>query len=186
MSHRLGLLVAGSLSDGLVARLDPDSPIEDIRLGKFVKIEGLQNDYFCLVSDVQLDSANPDVLRDPPGGSTDVDLFLREVLSGTTTYGTIKLKPELMLGRAAAQSGEAALPTAARTIPPHFSHVFEATSEDFERVFGAEGAENFAIGQPLDMDIPVCLNLPKLVQRSNGVFGKSGTGKSFLTRLILC
>ena len=36
------------------------------------------------------------------------------------------------------------------------------------------------------MDVPVCLNLERLVERSNGIFGKSGTGKSFLTRLLLC
>jgi hypothetical protein len=36
------------------------------------------------------------------------------------------------------------------------------------------------------MDIPVCIDLNRLVERSNGIFGKSGTGKSFLTRLILC
>ena len=35
------------------------------------------------------------------------------------------------------------------------------------------------------MDVPVCLDLKKFVERSNGVFGKSGTGKSFLTRLLL-
>jgi DNA helicase HerA-like ATPase len=36
------------------------------------------------------------------------------------------------------------------------------------------------------MDVPVCLDLRRFVERSNGIFGKSGTGKSFLTRLILC
>jgi DNA helicase HerA-like ATPase len=34
--------------------------------------------------------------------------------------------------------------------------------------------------------VPVCLDLRRFVERSNGIFGKSGTGKSFLTRLILC
>ncbi len=35
------------------------------------------------------------------------------------------------------------------------------------------------------MDIPVCLDLERIAERSNGVFGKSGTGKSFLTRTLL-
>jgi hypothetical protein len=35
------------------------------------------------------------------------------------------------------------------------------------------------------MDVPICLNLDRFVERSNGVFGKSGTGKSFLTRLLI-
>ena len=44
---------------------------------------------------------------------------------------------------------------------------------------------NFAIGEPIDMPVPVCIDLDRFVERSNGVFGKSGTGKSFLTRLLL-
>ena len=35
------------------------------------------------------------------------------------------------------------------------------------------------------MEAKVCLNLDELVKRSIGVFGKSGTGKTFLTRLLL-
>jgi DNA helicase HerA-like ATPase len=35
------------------------------------------------------------------------------------------------------------------------------------------------------MDVPVCIDLNRFVERSNGVFGKSGTGKSFLTRLLI-
>ncbi|MDQ3812118.1 MAG: ATP-binding protein [Chloroflexota bacterium] len=187
---RLGLLVAGSLSEGLAARLDPCVAIEDVRLGKFVKIVGQKYEYFCLVTDVQLDSANAEVLRDPPGDPGAVDVFLRQVLSGTTTYAIVKLKPELMLAHAAANGplDEADLaPRPARSIPPHFSSVSEASSADFERIFGRDdGRTHFQIGQPIDMDVPVCLDLRRFVERSNGVFGKSGTGKSFLTRLILC
>ena len=70
---------------------------------------------------------------------------------------------------------------------PHFSSVSDATQQDFERVFGRDDGKNhFQIGQPIDMDVPVCLDLRRFVERSNGIFGKSGTGKSFLTRLILC
>jgi DNA helicase HerA-like ATPase len=190
MTSRIGLLVAGSVAEGLSARLDPAVPIEDVRLGKFVKIIGQKYEYFCLVTDVQLDSANNDVLRAPPGDPNKIDAFLRQVLSGTTTYALVKLKPELMLANLAAdvQFEEAdMMPRPARTIPPHFSNVSEATLADFERVFGRDDGKNhFQIGQPIDMDVPVCLDLRRFVERSNGIFGKSGTGKSFLTRLILC
>ncbi|HYY88851.1 MAG TPA: ATP-binding protein, partial [Chloroflexota bacterium] len=190
---RLGLLVSGSVAEGLAARLDPLVPIEDVRLGKFVKIAGHKYEYFCLVTDVQLESANGDVLRDPPGDPTSIDQFLRQVLAGTTTYALIKLKPELMLANPLAATMAVfepadQVPRPARTIPPHFSIVSEATRADFERVFGAEDGSNthFQIGQPIDMDVPVCLDLRRLVERSNGIFGKSGTGKSFLTRMLLC
>jgi hypothetical protein len=41
------------------------------------------------------------------------------------------------------------------------------------------------MGTPLAMDIPICLRLDRFVERSNGIFGQSGTGKSFLARLAL-
>jgi DNA helicase HerA-like ATPase len=75
-----------------------------------------------------------------------------------------------------------------KTVPSHFSQVFEAHEQDFRVVFGWEDdphKRNFSIGQPIDMAVPVCLDLDRLVERSNGIFGKSGTGKSFLTRLLL-
>ena len=43
----------------------------------------------------------------------------------------------------------------------------------------------FNIGCPLDMKTPVCLDLERLTERSNGIFGKTGTGKTFITRLFL-
>ncbi|PSB03150.1 helicase HerA domain-containing protein [Merismopedia glauca] len=75
-----------------------------------------------------------------------------------------------------------------KTIPSHFSQVYDAQERDFRSVFGWEDDPhrcNFSIGEPLDMSVPVCLDLHRFVERSNGVFGKSGTGKSFLTRLLL-
>lgn len=88
----------------------------------------------------------------------------------------------------AVQSSEAVELLPVKTIPSHFSQMYDASERDFRVVFGWEDdplRRNFAIGQPIDMDVPICLDLDRFVERSNGVFGKSGTGKSFLTRLLL-
>lgn len=79
-------------------------------------------------------------------------------------------------------------PQPVRTIPMHLAALAEATASDFRAVFGDEqkGRQYFAMGTPLTMDIPICINLERLVERSNGIFGQSGTGKSFLVRLLLC
>jgi hypothetical protein len=175
------MIVEGSLVDGLKARLDGAS-VEDMRVGRFVKIEGDKHEFFCLITDIQLGTTDPQVLQDPPSAD---DAFLRQVLAGTTTYGAIKVQPMLMLSRG--ELGEEAGPRPVRTVPPHFSRVHAADESDFELVFGSERLDgHFEIGKPLDMEVPVCLNLRRFVERSNGVFGKSGTGKSFLTRLLLC
>ncbi|NJN19696.1 MAG: ATP-binding protein [Oscillochloris sp.] len=174
---RIGVVTNGSLMEGLTARLEGRESVEDMRVGKFVVIQGEKHEFFSMITDVTLEATNQKVLIDPPNG----DAFIHEVLAGTATYGSLQVMPRLMLPR---DLSEQMLPV--KTIPRHFSPLFEAREEDFSRVFGAPGGVSFEIGQPLDMDVPVCLNLERLVERSNGIFGKSGTGKSFLTRLLLC
>ena len=175
---RLGVITTGSLSEGLTVRLDAGTSVEDLRVGQFVVIQGDKHQFFSIIGDVQLEAANRDVLNDPP---PDDDDFLRRVLGGTSTFGTFDITPMLMLST---DVTEGLSPV--RTVPRHFAPVYSADEADFGRVFGVESPTNFQMGMPLDMDIPVCLDLPRFVERSNGVFGKSGTGKSFLTRLLLC
>ncbi len=174
---RLGVITSGSLVDGLNARLEGRESVEDMRVGKFVVIQGEKHEFFSMITDVILEATNQKILVDPPNG----DPFIHEVLAGTSTYGSITIKPMLMLPR---DIDQGLLPV--KTVPRHFAPVLDAEEGDFTRVFGEEDAKHFEIGRPLDMDVPVCLDLTRLVERSNGVFGKSGTGKSFLTRLLLC
>src|SRR5258708_37776113 len=77
-------------------------------------------------------------------------------------------------------------PEPVKPIPSHFMPVEIAEASDINDVFGNEDATHFNIGSPLELEqTQVNLNLRRLVERSSGVFGKSGTGKSFLTRIIL-
>ncbi len=158
--------------------------MEDITAGKFVVVDGERHEFFAMITDVTLDCVSPGVLADPPAGASSGDAFLRQALAGTTTFGTVTLKPLLM--RVKGLGGEF---EPVKTVPTHFSGVGEATEDDIADIFGAEteGGKHFTIGTPLDMaEIPVCLDLEKWVERSNGIFGKSGTGKTFLTRICLC
>jgi hypothetical protein len=158
-----------------------------------------------MLTDVSLGTSSQRILANPPSPDDD---FLREVLAGSGTFGTVNLTPMLMftpqevgipkigvvlngnngLGSFQAQSSESMELLPVKTIPSHFSQVYDASDRDFRAVFGWEDdptRRNFSIGQPLDMDVPICIDLDRFVERSNGVFGKSGTGKSFLTRLLL-
>jgi len=183
-SRRVGVIVSGSLVGGLEMKLDEWYSVEDIRAGKFVVIEGEKSRFFCMVTDVRLDTTNPQVLADPPDEEEDL---MRQVLHGTTTYGTVCLRPLLMTDKDDAPTARANEPHLVKTIPIHFSVVCEAEEEDVNRIFGSEeyGTRYFHIGRPLDMETPICIDLEGFIERSNGVFGKTGTGKTFLTRLVL-
>jgi uncharacterized protein len=209
----LGSVIQGSLSKGLEVRLHADVSVEDMRVGKFLVVRGVRSHFFCMLTDVSLGTSSARILSNPPNPNDD---FLLAVLAGSSTYGTIELSPMLMLtaekeksqaifnptgngvpdkklalgnlGSFEPQSGADMELLPVKTIPSHFSQVFDAKETDFRAVFGWEDdpyRRNFAIGKPIDMDVAVCLDLDRFVERSNGVFGKSGTGKSFLTRLLL-
>jgi uncharacterized protein len=61
-----------------------------------------------------------------------------------------------------------------------------AAPGDIAEIFGKSSEKgNFVIGHTREQEHPVCLNLDKFIQRSAGVFGATGTGKSFLTRIVL-
>jgi hypothetical protein len=89
----LGSVIEGSLSQGLAVRLHPDVSVEDMRVGKFVVVQGRRSRFFCMLTDVALGTASARILANPPEPS---NLFLQEVLSGTGTYGTLNLTPMLM------------------------------------------------------------------------------------------
>lgn len=176
------MVIGGSFKNGLTVRLDAARSIEAIQVGNFVVIEGDDNRYFSTIADLQLQLTDPALAADPPPLTSS---FLRAALAGTHTYATAEVKPSLMLeGKEDLLDGGGPKPV--RTIPMHFAILREARGEDFDVVFGKEEAGKFALGTPLTMDHPIPLDLVRFVERSNGVFGQSGTGKSVLTRLLLC
>jgi DNA helicase HerA-like ATPase len=172
---RLGVVVGGSLSKGLVVKLDRGQTVEDLAVGRYVVVHGQNKRFFCMINDIVLDNTNPGIQNDPPDVS---DPFLSAVYSGTAAYGTVHVAPMLSIDEGA--------PKPVKTIPSHFMPVFNATVEDVNDVFGYEDGTHFNVGTPLELEeTQINLDLRRLVERSVGVFGKSGTGKSFLTRVLL-
>ncbi|HEY51017.1 MAG TPA: ATP-binding protein [Dehalococcoidia bacterium] len=180
MTDRLGLVVSGSLESGVEVKLDGGVSVEDMAVGRYVTIEGQRQRFFGMITDIGLGVIDPRFTLTPPDIS---DPFIAEVLSGTGTYGTLHVLPMLTIGGDVDTLIEGPQPV--KTVPSHFSAVNLASQQDVELVFGGEDEKRFYVGTPLDMETKICLDLPELVKRSNGIFGKSGTGKTFLTRILL-
>ncbi|MGD9115577.1 MAG: ATP-binding protein [Dehalococcoidia bacterium] len=179
-NQRLGIVVSGSLGKGVEVKLDSAASIEDMAVGRFVTIEGQKRRFFGMISEVSLGMTDPRLSLTPPDVA---DPFIAEVLAGTSTFGTLHVTPTLVIGGGAETLLEGPQPV--KTVPSHFSVVNLASERDVELVFGSEDEKRFFIGNPLDMETRLCLNLEEFVKRSNGIFGKSGTGKTFLTRILL-
>ncbi|MBN2002312.1 MAG: ATP-binding protein [Anaerolineae bacterium] len=173
----LGWVVSGSLGKGLEAKLSPDRLIEGLAVGRYVVVRGQTGRrFFGMITDVALESRHPEVEMSPP---EDPDGFLARVYRGTLTYGRMHITPMLVMEEGNVRP--------AKTVPTHFTHVYEATPEEVAQIFGdPDEAGRFYIGDPLEMQgTRIALDLQRFVERSSGVFGKSGTGKTFLTRMLL-
>lgn len=177
MQTVIGTIMSGSLTEGFSMRVTSRINLEDLKTGKFVCIVGKHYKFFSMITDLSLHVSHPDILLFPP---SDKEPLLNALLQEKDMYATATLRPMLML------EGTEKRPV--KTIPHHFASVYDASVQDVAHIFGSEDDPSkryFNIGSPLDMQTPVCLDLDRLTERSNGIFGKTGTGKTFITRLIL-
>jgi len=178
----IGYIVGGSLKENLRARLTV--PARDVQEGAFVVVQDGEWFFHGLVTDLQLGATDPRFAdeqseeRLPPA--------LAALLHGQTLYTNLEILPALMMH--SPEIGEALYkgPMPIKTVPAHHSVVRMASKGDIAEIFGKPGdRHNFVIGYTREQNHPVCIDLEKFVQRSSGIFGATGTGKSFLTRIIL-
>jgi hypothetical protein len=197
MTEYIGYIVGGGLKENLSVRLTV--PSNEVQEGAFAVIESGEWLFYGLVTDLRLGATDPRFADEQSEARLPGELA--NLLHGQTLYTNLEVLPALMLERGPEpgsqkyQTWQAELdaglrsqprPLPVKTIPPHHASVRMANPGDIAEIFGEVGKEgNFVIGYTREGAHPVCLNLDKFVQRSSGVFGATGSGKSFLTRLVL-
>jgi DNA helicase HerA-like ATPase len=189
---QIGYIVGGGLKESFRVRLTVD-PLT-VQEGAFVVIESGDYHFYGLVTDMQL-GATDDRFADEK--SDRLPPALAKALHGQTLYTNLEVLPALMLDRGPDPASPAydiwvkklgdkvPHPIPVKTVPPHHSQVRMANEGDIAEIFGKDEAGFFEIGTTREQDHPVRINLDKFVQRSSGIFGATGTGKSFLTRVVL-
>ncbi|MCP4359121.1 MAG: ATP-binding protein [Chloroflexi bacterium] len=191
----IGYIVGGSLKEGLFVRLSV--PPEQVQEGSFVVCNSGNYRFYGLITNLSLGATNPRFADERP--SRIESPFIRQALMGKTLYTTLEMFPTLMMDRGPDPDKEPSAyldwledvesgivgPQPVKTVPAHHVPTKLAEQEDVEAIFGKEGKGKFVIGYTLEQNYPVRLDLKKFVQRSSGIFGATGTGKSFLTRMVL-
>jgi uncharacterized protein len=190
----IGYIVGGGLKESFRARLTV--PSQDVQEGAFVVIASGDWQFYGLVTDLQLGSTDPRFADEQT--ETRLPPALAQALHGQTLYTNLEILPALMLERGPEpgtpeyktwlidKDNQMPQPLPVKTVPPHHAPVRMASGGDIAEIFGDPAKKgNFIIGYTREQGHPVCINLDKFVQRSAGVFGATGTGKSFLTRIVL-
>lgn len=190
----VGYVVGGSLKDSLSVRLTV--PPQEIKEGSFVVIESGHWRFYGTVTDLQLGSTNPRFADEQ--SETRLPPQIAALLHGQTLFTNLQVLPALMqevgpdpaspeyeTWRAQHPDDSGLQPQPVKTVPAHHALVRGARAEDVANIFGQPSERNFVIGYTREQNLPIPLDLEKFVQRSSGIFGATGTGKSFLTRLLL-
>ncbi|MGB1252244.1 MAG: ATP-binding protein [Candidatus Promineifilaceae bacterium] len=191
MSDSIGYVVGGGLKDGLRVRLTVSA--DSVQEGSFVVCESGNWRYYGLITDLQLGATDP---RFADERSDRMNVAIQAALLGKTLYTTMSMFTTLMqnigpeLGTAAFEAWQDKVdtgeiqtgPRPVKTVPSHHASVRIATAADVAEIFKGDFVLGSTIEEPHH---PVALDLAKLVKRSSGIFGATGTGKSFLTRMVL-
>ena len=180
MTSKIGEIVAGSVRDGLTAKLAVANP-EDLEVGFPVIVEGQAYRYFCLVENVYNEESD---IADELAGSVlseavaPIAASATEGFNGPVFYAKAHLR---QIQRIAKADGRVLEP---QTIPGYFSECRHATREDVELIY-ERTAKSAALGtirgvEPFDIH----LDFERLTQKPFAVFGRTGAGKSVLNKLI--
>jgi len=189
----IGYIIGGGLKANLFVRLTV--PAQSVQEGGFVVIESGDWLFYGLVTDLQLGSLDPRYAEEMVGRQLSPRVL--ELLKEQTLFTNLEVLPALMLERGPDLGDpnydawrqahpEDPRPLPIKTVPVHRAVARLASAGDVAEIFGSpEQDGNFVIGKTREQDHPVCIDLNKFVQRSSGIFGATGTGKSFLTRILL-
>ena len=189
----IGYVIGGGLEANLDVRLTV--PPQEVQEGAFVVIDSNNWRFYGLVTDLRLTAIDEQYANQL--NSQRFAPHLAEYLNKQVLFTNLVVMPVLMKDKGPdlaspdysawrREHTDDPAPMPVKTIPNHHSSVKLADQADIADIFGEENNnEIFRVGSTREQGHPVCLNLDKFVQRSSGIFGTTGSGKSFLARMIL-
>jgi DNA helicase HerA-like ATPase len=180
----IGIVVSGTFNQGINIKLNSQSDMESVTIGSHIVIDTKQNRFMCEVADIKLTSTDQRIEQLPIHMHNET---IFNSLRDNAAYGIIEVIPRLLLKKDSplGKDEEPEELPGANTIPPHFSPVFKPTEADYNQIFHTKDGVGFNVGSPMDLNTQINLDMELLVRRSSAIFGKSGSGKSFLTRILL-
>ena len=159
----------GSVVSGSLPELNIRVADNELKNGTFAVIDGANRKWYGTVSDIALAS--------PFGTFTGLSPKLSEMIHNATSVksGTVTLMLE--------ENGHI---SSVKTLPGVGYNARRAEKSDIIHVYGDPSDPDKAqIGGTREENFPICIDLNRFLERSFGVFGMSGSGKSYLLKVLL-
>lgn len=185
----LGRVISGSLDKGLKAVLLSDRSPEEILASSLVVLEGRMYKYLGIISNIELNSGpaiSYAILRHEKS-SEKLHEIQQDIIDKLEQKGVFQSMLDI-IPLAVARENHVEI---ADNIPRHMSVVKSPSDEDIACFYGhVDRRAHWSIGSPKSpllsgagsAQIPI--NIDALVRGCFGIFGKSGTGKTFLGNLL--
>lgn len=180
-TKQLGFVVRGSVSEGLQIILSGDESIENYPIGSLVKIIGDQYEYLAMITNSKIeDTIYGETLISNPRISSKTK---RMIINSNPNFFRKQIIEVSLLSKKQKVSN---IVERADVTPVFNAYLVNVNEEDI-KVFYEIKEENYILGTPktpLGLEIKIPIDIEKLVNLSFGIFGKSGSGKTFLGNII--
>ena len=180
MRRELGIVLEASASDGVKVLLRSGVNPEDIEVGSLIIIESRSGRTFLvLIDDIGYTTEDHEIIKDVEGMELEpgVIRFVRSRLSKSYIKGTIIAYRD---GDRVRRGGR---------VPELGSHAYTPAYEDIQFYYGeADWSIRYPVGYPKvvgEVSYEVPISMEDLFNLNFGVFGKAGTGKTFLSNLLI-
>jgi DNA helicase HerA-like ATPase len=174
LGSEVGYVLSSDFVEGIIVRVVHTEAMSLLRIGQLLIIESDSGELiFAQVANLRTDwfpelKEQPRPLTVPRDSKLLQDVFIQKEI----TVKAMKAYRDVTL-------------LAVRSLAMPGMRVRFATDEDIALIYGPRDNEHIYLGEPLEMQTPIVIPTKEFIERSNGIFGKSGTGKSFLARIVL-
>jgi hypothetical protein len=177
--REIGYVVSGSIKEGVKILLSPKESIEDYPLGSLLSIKGDKYEYLVMINNIGVKGSEAlitDLFRDK------VDL-LKPIVESIGDRYNIKWLEAILI----AQMGDEDA-VECDTFPGYTSVIPTDYTLRLEKFFQRE--DNYKLWNigvpktPGKEEVYVPIDVSRLIELSFGIYGKSGTGKTFLGNII--
>ncbi len=172
---KIGEVVSASVLGGIEVKLELENP-EELKVGHPVIVEGQKYDFYCIVQDIFIPASE---LIERVAGSkhaSTVPLAAHESYAGSLFSSKAKLKPIQLIDKHN-KLGEP------ETIPQYLSQARLANRGDVEKIYRHTSA-SLPLGNLRGIDFEIPLDFSKLAEKPFALFGRTGMGKSILSKIV--
>lgn len=176
VEEKIGEVINAQVSFGIEVKLAKES--EEIKIGYPLMIEGKDFDYFCIIGDIYH-------RRDPIIDQVANSRMAEDIIPAISTEG-VRGKPFYSIAKLNCVqiiSKHEEKTTNFETIPPFFAKARRTDQKDVNKVYHASPHSD-SVGTLRGVNFSIPIDFGELVSKPFGIFGRTGSGKSVLNKII--